>query len=65
MVMPPAWINQLHQAASRIDDEWMLELIAQIPPDQAALAQALMEKVNNFDFDAVIELSQSALDWCR
>lgn len=61
-VMPPPWINQLYQATTRIDDEQMIELIEQIPSEHAELAEALLAKVNNFDFEDIIELTQAAIE---
>lgn len=61
-VMPQSWLNQLYQATTRIDDEEMLELIEQIPSEQSELAEALLAKVNNFDFEDIIELTQAAIE---
>jgi len=57
-VMPTAWIAQLHNAAAKLDAETIAQLITEIPTDYAFLAQALQQKVNNFDFDQIIDLAQ-------
>lgn len=57
-VMSAEWIEKLHYAATQLDAAQMLELIAQIPEKHAALAQALRQKVNDFDFDQILNLTQ-------
>nr|WP_246841495.1 hybrid sensor histidine kinase/response regulator [Chroococcidiopsis sp. TS-821] len=57
-VMPTEWIAQLHEAAAKLDAETIAQLITEIPTDYAFLAQALQQKVNNFDFDQIIDLAQ-------
>ncbi|KYC36964.1 PAS domain S-box protein [Scytonema hofmannii PCC 7110] len=59
-VMPADWIAQLHQAAVRLDDKQMIELLTQIPQSNALLARALTQKVDNFDFDQIMNLTQQA-----
>jgi PAS domain S-box-containing protein len=58
--MSPAWIEQLNQAAIQADADWVRHLIGQIPPNQAALADRLMALADQFDFDAMIELTEGA-----
>jgi signal transduction histidine kinase/DNA-binding response OmpR family regulator len=59
-VMSPNWIAELHQAAAKLDAEELLQLIDQIPSEYNFLAQALQQKVKNFDFDQLIDLAQSS-----
>jgi signal transduction histidine kinase/DNA-binding response OmpR family regulator len=59
-IMPTEWINQLQQASARLDERQLAELIAQIPPESAPLAQALQNKVDNFDFDQIMNLAREA-----
>ena len=59
-VMSPEWLAQLHLAASEIDDRQVLELIEQIPPTQATLAQTLTNLVDNFRLDIIIDCSGEA-----
>ena len=56
-VMPDEWIAQLYNAATQLDNSQILALIAQIPEQQASLANALRQKVNNFDFDQILALT--------
>lgn len=54
--MPSEWINFLYQAAAQVDDELVLQLIAQISPSSSTLAVALNHWVNHLRFDRIIEL---------
>ena len=54
-VMPKEWLSQLEKAAGELDDEAIALLLAQIPDEHSALALALQDKVNNFDFDDIVD----------
>lgn len=56
-VMPVDWISQLQQAATQLDAEQILALIAQIPQTHISLAKALQQKVNDFDFGQIVSLT--------
>ncbi|MCF2151407.1 ATP-binding protein [Desmonostoc muscorum LEGE 12446] len=56
--MPAEWLEQLHQAAIRVNAKEILQLIEEIPPPQAALAQTLTNLVNDFLFEEIITLTQ-------
>ena len=55
--MPPDWIKQLQWAARTLDEDLILQLLEQLPANQAALAQALRALVNDFRLDRLIELT--------
>ncbi|UBF29649.1 response regulator [Kovacikia minuta CCNUW1] len=57
-IMSPAWRNQLYLAASQCSDRLIFELIAQIPPENAALATALTDLTDNFRFDQLADLAR-------
>ena len=57
-VMPSEWLAQLHQAASELDEEQILTLIAEIDPEYGDLARALRDLVNNFQFERIVMLTQ-------
>lgn len=57
-IMPADWIAELHKAAVSGRDGRMLQLIEQIPESHASLAQALAEKVDNFEFDLIVNLTE-------
>ncbi|MGK7877190.1 MAG: PAS domain S-box protein [Xenococcaceae cyanobacterium] len=56
--MPSEWIQQLQQAAAECSDDLILELIEQIPEENAPLAIALKDLAENFLFDKLIEVTQ-------
>ncbi|MEG4115080.1 MULTISPECIES: AAA family ATPase [unclassified Microcoleus] len=57
-VMSTLWREQLHQAATCVDGEQIVQLIQQIPPEHASLTVALTEMVNHYRFDRIVMLSQ-------
>ncbi len=59
-VMPPQWIQQLGQAAIQLNSKQILVLIQQIPPEHQALAQALTNQIEEFDFEQILILVQQA-----
>ncbi|MBE7383438.1 MAG: PAS domain S-box protein [Leptolyngbya sp. SIO1E4] len=60
--LPHEWILQFRTAIARLDLDRMLALIAEIPPNQADLAQTLTQKVENFDYEMLLDLSQAIID---
>jgi len=57
-IMSVEWRTQLCNAASQCSDLLVVELIEQIPLEQANLAAALQNLVDNFRFDQIVELVQ-------
>jgi CheY-like chemotaxis protein len=57
-VMPALWREQLHQAATCVDGEQIVQLLHQIPPEHVSLTVALTEMVNHYRFDRIVALSQ-------
>ncbi|MBZ8180263.1 response regulator [Oscillatoria salina IIICB1] len=55
-IMYSEWFSQLEEAANAIDNEKIFHLIAEIPSEQAAIAKALADLVNNFRCDKIIDL---------
>ena len=60
-VMPMAWIEELHQAVLCVNDDIILELVEQIPDTEAALAESLIDLVNNFRLDLILELAETII----
>ncbi|MEM9908297.1 MAG: ATP-binding protein, partial [Cyanobacteria bacterium P01_D01_bin.44] len=58
-VMPASWLSDLHQAASQLKGKRVLQLIEQIPPEQAHLARSLREFAENYQFDKIVGMLQS------
>ena len=61
-VMSSEWLTQLEQAAAELDDEAVAELLNQIPDEYTLLAKALQNKVDDFDFDDIVNLIQQTVN---
>ncbi len=57
--MSSEWLSEFHAAATVGRDQRLMELIQKIPNQNSATVQALKHLVDNFEFDTLIELSQS------
>jgi CheY-like chemotaxis protein len=57
-MMPHAWVDELHDCATKVNSKLILKLIEQIPQPYAYLANALTSMVNNFCFDEIITLTK-------
>jgi CheY-like chemotaxis protein len=55
--MPSDLIERLQWAARVADEDQILQLLEQLPPSQAPLAQTLRALVNDFQLDKLIELT--------
>ncbi|WP_017715176.1 response regulator [Kamptonema formosum] len=55
--MPPEWVAQVSDAASEGSDDRVVELLEQIPAEKAALAGALRDLAENFQFGEIISLT--------
>lgn len=60
-VMSTQWVEQLYHAASQGSDVLIVQLIEQIPQENAALAMALTDLVEDFRFEKILELAQPTL----
>jgi CheY-like chemotaxis protein len=58
--MPAEWRSQLHQAATQVDAEQILRSIDLIPPEYSALAVAIVDLMNHYRFDQIVELARSS-----
>ncbi|MBW4491275.1 MAG: PAS domain S-box protein [Trichocoleus desertorum ATA4-8-CV12] len=61
MVMPPEWIAELHAAATRVNANLVLQLLARIPENHSLLASRLQDLVKHYRFDTLVELTQAAI----
>ncbi|GET43117.1 PAS domain S-box protein [Microseira wollei] len=57
--MPVEWIKNLHKTAYICDESRIFELLAQIPPEYVALTKAIADFTHEFEFDKIIELTQT------
>ncbi|MDY6941070.1 MAG: ATP-binding protein [Cyanobacteriota bacterium] len=56
--LPQAWVEQLHCAALQCSDASVLELLEQLEDEQAPIVAQIARWVDNFQFDAIVELVQ-------
>jgi PAS domain S-box-containing protein len=56
--MPLDWQQAVYQAASRGDDDALLQLVTELPKADHPAAIALINWVNNFQFEAIMQLTQ-------
>ncbi len=54
--MPVEWVSKLYQAADFIDNEQIFQLLEQIPSAHTFLRKTLIDWVNSFRCDQIIEL---------
>ncbi|MCT7993736.1 PAS domain S-box protein [Laspinema olomoucense] len=57
-LMPQDWVVRVYDAACQCSDDMILELIEEIPPENAPLANALAELANNFQFETLMALTK-------
>jgi signal transduction histidine kinase len=60
--MPPAWVDQLHQAALEADMQDALSLLQQIPPEYESLVRPLSDLIQRFHFETLLQIIDS-LSW--
>jgi PAS domain S-box-containing protein len=56
--MPLDWQQAVYQAASRGDDDTLLQLVTEIPEGDHPAAVTLIGWVNNFQFELILQLTQ-------
>ena len=54
-ILPSQWFDELNHAAIAIDNEWILQLLEQIPPEFASIAQQMEKWVATFRCDRIVE----------
>ncbi|MEB3266932.1 MAG: PAS domain S-box protein, partial [Leptolyngbya sp.] len=59
--LPHPWLQRFYTAMTLLEQEGMLALIDELPADQAAIAQVLRHKVENFDYEPLFTLLQGHL----
>ncbi|WP_373480803.1 ammonium transporter [Geminocystis sp.] len=58
-IMPSSWIEELYQASVDLDDDLILELIAQIPQQYNILIDKLTNLVDNFQLKKIRKLMEN------
>lgn len=57
--LPTTLLTQLHQATIQLDSQQLSRAIAQLAPTHSSLATLLTEKLENFDFEQILQLLQT------
>ena len=57
-IMSAEWVASLHKAALEVDADLVLQIIEQIPKQYQTLADKLRKLTAEYDFDAIIEVSE-------
>ena len=58
-VMPNQWRSQLYDAAAKVDNQEIFELLAEIPEEYESLAKGLADLAEQFRCDKIIDLAKS------
>ncbi len=61
-IMSEEWLEQLSEAASLIDEQLISQLLVQIPQEHKTLAKAIQKQMDDFDFDRIMNLAQTAVN---
>jgi signal transduction histidine kinase len=59
--MPSEWVQQLYEAANEVNEDFVADLIAEIPENHTALSKALQNLINDFRLDIIVRLTESFL----
>ena len=60
--MPPEWVAQLRQAATRVDSQEIYRLLEEIPSEQAKISSYISQLVENFRFEEIVNLTNQYPD---
>ncbi len=60
--MPSEWIARLNHAARSANERLMLELLEALPPSEAPLKTAIVQLIENFQLDQLIQFTQKRED---
>ncbi|GEM_PF-4011102 len=55
-MMSEDWLKRLYQASLEGNDQWLLELITEIPPQETTLKNTLFTWINDFNFDKITDI---------
>ncbi|WP_199330979.1 MULTISPECIES: ATP-binding protein [unclassified Calothrix] len=57
--MPQPWLTNIRHAAASCSDDMILELLAQLPPEQSQIFRVLGELAHNYQFEKIMELTRT------
>ncbi|MBE9143395.1 GAF domain-containing hybrid sensor histidine kinase/response regulator [Planktothrix mougeotii] len=61
VLMPPAWIQQFHEAVLCTQEKRVFELIQEIPESYSALALTLKKLADEFQFDQILAVTETLI----
>lgn len=61
--LAPELVSQINQAAIAVDSSQIEQLITEIPQAKQYIAQALTKMLNDYDFDGIINLTETGIDF--
>lgn len=56
--MSPQWVKQIYNAAAQCSDDLILQLIEEIPLENAVLRDSIGNLAHNFEFEKIMELTK-------
>ena len=59
-VMPSHWLNRFEQGAVELNRDSLTQLLQEIPPEHRDLENALKKRIDDFDFDQILNLIQNS-----
>ena len=60
--LAPELVSKINQAAIAVDSSQIEQLITEIPQAKQYIAQALTQMLNDYDFDGIINLTETGID---
>lgn len=60
-IMPSEWLLELQESTIKVDNDLIFAVLERIPNQDRDLKQALMDLIDNFRYDAILELTDDAL----
>ena len=60
--LPPEWMAKLHQAATQLDADVILDMLDQVREQNPSLADALARLVHDYRFDIILTLTAPTED---
>jgi CheY-like chemotaxis protein len=60
--LPSTWVTKVAQAANQLDEERIAQLIQELPPEKAELAQALTDLLHDFRLDVIVRVTQAVIN---
>ncbi|MGB3691651.1 MAG: ATP-binding protein [Spirulinaceae cyanobacterium] len=61
-IMSKEWATQLYEAVAKLNDKLIFEVLEQIPTEQVVLKDQLVNLVDNFRYEAILNLLQTKIE---